>query len=76
MWVLRPSWRSGTSKVIVSATGCRFEPFRKLSNYLNVYFHFFALVTRQSVALNTSLAAARPNSRHFGIFFTSDLNLH
>ena len=36
----------------ISMTGSEFDPHsRELSIYLNVYFHFFALVTRRSAAL-------------------------
>ena len=34
----------------VNVTGCGFDPHSSKSNiYLNLYFHFFALLSRQSV---------------------------
>ena len=41
--------------VTVKSTGCEFDPpSRKCNIYLNLYFHFFALVPRQSAALSSA----------------------
>ena len=50
---MRPVVAQGHKCVNVNATGYRFDP-RKWNNYLNLYFHFFALVsTRWVPPLNT-----------------------
>ena len=37
---------AGAQSVTVKSTGCRFDPHsRRLNIYLNLYFHFFALVS-------------------------------
>ena len=42
----------GAQSVTVNSIGCGFHPLlRKLNIYLYLYFHFFALVSRQSAAL-------------------------
>ena len=47
--------------VTVKSTGCGFDPHsRRWSIYLNVYFHFFALVTRLSAALSSATHHAMP----------------
>ena len=39
----------------VNAIGCGFDPhLMKLNIYLNLYFHFFALVSRQHAALSSA----------------------
>ena len=46
------SWRRSTN--YVKSTGCGFDLYsRKLNIYLHLYFHFFALVSRQSAALSS-----------------------
>ena len=42
-------------------TGCGFDShWRKLNIYLNFYFHFFALVSRQSAAMSSATQHAMP----------------
>ena len=37
------------------STGCGFDPnSKRLNIYLNLYFHFFALLSRQSAALTSA----------------------
>ena len=44
----------GHKCVTVSATSCRLDPYSRLLNiYLIFYFHFFALMWRQSAALSS-----------------------
>ena len=49
-------------KLALNATGCRYDSHsRKCNIYLNLYFHFFALVSRQSAALSSATQhAMRP----------------
>ena len=43
------------------STGCGFDPHsRKWNIYLHIYFHFFALVSKQSVALRSATQHAMP----------------
>ena len=45
--------------VTVKPTGCGFDPqSRRWNIYLNLYFHFFALVSRQSAALSSAIQHA------------------
>ena len=47
--------------VTVKPTGCGFDPHSKRWNiYLNLYFHFFALVSRWSAALSAVTQHAMP----------------
>ena len=51
--------------VTVEPTGCGFDPHSRRGNiYLNLYFHFFALVLRQSTALSS--ATQHPMPPEFG----------
>ena len=48
------SWSRGT-KCACKSTGCEFDPHsRRWNIYLNLYFHFFALVSRQSAASSSA----------------------
>ena len=48
-------------KVCIKPTGCGFDPHsRRLNIYLNLYFHFFALVSRQSAVLGSATQHAMP----------------
>ena len=50
--------------VTVKSTDCGFDPHsRKLNIYLHLYFHFFALLSRQNVALNSATQHAMPPKR-------------
>ena len=52
---------TGTQGVTVKTTGCGVDPHsRKLNIYLQLYFHFFALVSRQSAALSFAFQYATP----------------
>ena len=54
------SWRGGT-KCDCKLTGCGFDPqSRRWNIYLNLYFHFFALVSRTSAALSSATQHAMP----------------
>ena len=47
--------------VTVKPTGCGFDPHsRRWNIYLNLYFHFFALVSRLSAALSSATQHAMP----------------
>ena len=47
--------------VTVKQIGCGFDPHSKRWNiYLNLYFHFFALVSKQSAALSSATQHAMP----------------
>ena len=47
--------------VTVKLIGCGFDPHSRILNtYLNLYFHFFALVSRQSAALSSATQHAVP----------------
>ena len=47
--------------VTVKPTGCGFNPHsRRLNIYLNLYFHFFPLVSRLSAALSSATQHAMP----------------
>ena len=59
------SWRSDTRCVTVTVkpTVCGFDPHSTRWNiYLNLYFHFFALVTRINAALSSATQHALQNS--------------
>ena len=44
---------TGAQSVTVNATACGFDPHsRKLNIYLNLYFHFFALVSKQKCGVD------------------------
>ena len=52
---------AGAQNVTIKPTGCGFDPHsRKWNIYLNLYFHFFALVSRQSPALSFATQHAMP----------------
>ena len=52
--------RRGT-KCDCKSTGCGFDPHsRRCYIYLNLYFHFFALVSRQSASLSSATQHAMP----------------
>ena len=45
----------------VKSTGCEFDPHSRRRNiYLNLYFHFFALVSRTGAALSSATQHAMP----------------
>ena len=47
--------------VTVKPTGCGFDSHsRRLNIYLNLYFHFFALVSRQNAALSSATSNVMP----------------
>ena len=47
--------------VTAKPTGCGFDPHSRRGNiYLNLYFHFFALVSRLSAALSSATQHAIP----------------
>ena len=79
VWNLR---RNGDSvfyderkSVCVNAIGCGLETnSRKLNIYLNVYFHYFALVSGQSAALSSATQHAMP-SEFGGKWATECLNI-
>ena len=53
---------AGAQSVTVNTTGCGFEPHSiiYLNRYVHTYFHFFALVSKQSAALNSAPQHAMP----------------
>ena len=52
---------AGAQSVIVKPTGCGFNPYSRRRNiYLNLYFHLFALVSRQCAALSSATQHAMP----------------
>ena len=52
---------AGAQSVTVNASGCGFDPHsRKWNIYSNFYFHFFALVLRQSAVLSSATQYAMP----------------
>ena len=54
------SWLRGI-KCDCKSTGCGFDPHsRRWNIYLNLYFHFFALVSRLSAALSSAPQHAMP----------------
>ena len=56
----RQSGREST-KLTVNPTGCEFDPHSRRGNiYLNLYFHFSALVSRQSAALSSATKHTMP----------------
>ena len=62
---LEASRRAAARDVTVKPTGCEFDPHsRRWYIYLNLYFHFFALVSRLSAALSS--ATQHPMPPEFG----------
>ena len=52
---------AGDCSVTAIPTGCGLDPHsRRWNIYLNLYFHFFALVSRQSAALSSATQHAMP----------------
>ena len=52
---------AGAQSVTVKPTGCGFDPHsRRWNIYLNLYFHFFALVSTQSPALSSATQHTMP----------------
>ena len=52
---------AGAQSVTVNSTGCGSDPHSRKSNiYLHLYFHFFAMVSRQSAALSSATQYAMP----------------
>ena len=52
---------AAAQSVTVKPTGCGFDPHsRRWNIYLNLYFHFFALVSRLSAALSSATQHATP----------------
>ena len=52
---------AGAQSVTVKSTGCGFNHYsRKLNIYFHLYFHFFALVSRQSSVLSSATQHAMP----------------
>ena len=52
---------AAAQSVTVKPTGCGFDPHpRRWNIYLNLYFHFFALVSRQSAVLSSATQHAMP----------------
>ena len=50
---------AGAQNVTVNPTGCGFDPHSwRCNSYLNLYFHFFVLVSRQSAALSSATELA------------------
>ena len=48
-------------KDVTVSDGCGFDPHSRKSNiYLNLYFHFFALVARQSAKFSSATQNAMP----------------
>ena len=52
---------TGAQSETVKPTGCGFDPTRGDTIYLNLYFHFFALVSRTSTALSFATQHAMPS---------------
>ena len=58
---IEASHGAAAQSVTINPTGCGFEPHsRRWNIYLNVYFHFFALVSRSSAALSSVTQHAMP----------------
>ena len=52
---------AGAQSVTVKQTGCGLDPHsRRWNIYLNLYFHFFALVSSRSAALSSATQHAMP----------------
>ena len=52
---------AAAQSVNLKPTGCRFDPHsRRWNIYLNLYYHFFDLVSRQNAALSTATQHAMP----------------
>ena len=52
---------AAAQSVTFKPTGCGFDPHsRRLNIYLNLYFHFLALVSRRSAALSSATQHAMP----------------
>ena len=59
--LLMSSCGLAAQSVSVKPTGCGFDPHSKRWNiYLNLYFHFFALVSRQSTTLSSATQHEMP----------------
>ena len=64
--MLEASRGAGAQSVTVKSTCCGFDPHsRKLNIYLHLYFHVFALVSRQSAAFSSATQHAMP--KNFGV---------
>ena len=60
---LRPVVAQGDMYATVNATGCGFDSqSRKWNIYLNLYFHFYGLVSSRSAALSSAIQRAMPLS--------------
>ena len=52
---------AGAQSVTAKSTGCGFDPYsRKRNISLHLYFHFFALVAKQSAAQSSAIQHAMP----------------
>ena len=59
--IIEDSGGVAARSVTVKPTGCGFDPHsRRWNIYLNLYFHFFALVSRLSAALSSATPHAMP----------------
>ena len=59
--IIEASLGSAARSVTVKPTGCGFDPhWRRWNIYLNLYFHFFALVSRLSAVLSSATQHAMP----------------
>ena len=59
--ILETSRSVEAQSVTVKPSGCGFDPHSRRRNiYLNLYFHFFALVSRQNAALSSATQHAMP----------------
>ena len=60
-WLLEASRGAAARSVTIKSTGCGFGPHsRRWNIYLNLYFHFFALMSRLSAALSSATQHALP----------------
>ena len=60
-YIFEASCGAGAQSVTIKPTGCGFDPHsRRWNIYLNLYFHFFPLVSRQSAALSSATQHAMP----------------
>ena len=58
---LEASRGAAAQRVTVKPTGCGFDPHsRRWNIYLNLYLHFFALVSRQSAVLSSATQHTMP----------------
>ena len=59
--MIEASRSAGAQSVTEKSTGCGFDPHsRKLNIYLHLYFHFFALVSRQNAELSSAIQHVMP----------------